>query len=134
MPTVAAQNAICINAIVPQFLVDDLGRAIAYYRDQLGFELDFQYEDFYASVSRDGFAIHLKCGSKSAADREFRKENEHLDAYIAVSGVRSLFTELEGRGARLIKPLTEEPWGCIDFYVEDPDGNILCFSERLNVE
>ncbi len=29
-----------IIGIAPQFLVDDLDRAIAYYRDQLGFEVD----------------------------------------------------------------------------------------------
>ncbi len=130
MSTTATQSAGRITGIVPQFLVDDLARAIAYYCDQLGFELDFQYEDFYASVKRDGYAIHLKCAPKSAADREHRKQNEHLDAYVAVSGVRSLFTELQGRGARVLKPLEERPWGCVDFYVEDPDGNILCFSEQ----
>ena len=134
MPAAATQNATRITAIVPQFLVDDLDRAIAYYCNQLGFELDFQYEDFYASVKRDGFAIHLKCGPKSAADREYRKQNEHLDAYVAVSGVRDLFSDIKGRGARVLKPLEERPWNCIDCYVEDLDGNILCFSERLSAE
>ena len=118
-----------IAGIAPQFLVDDLDRAIAYYRDRLGFELDFTYESFYAAVSRDGFAIHLKHAPKIAADRAHRKQNEHLDAYIAVSGVRGLFSELQMRGAHVIKPLEQRPWATIDFYVEDPDGYILCFSE-----
>jgi catechol 2,3-dioxygenase-like lactoylglutathione lyase family enzyme len=130
MSTTATQPAARITGIVPQFLVDDLDRGIVYYCDQLGFELDFQYEDFYASVKRDGCAIHLKCAPKSAADREYRKQNEHLDAYVAVTGVRGLFGELEKRGAHVLKPLEERPWGCVDFYVEDPDGNILCFSEQ----
>ena len=119
-----------ITAIAPQFLVDDLDRAIPYYRDRLGFELDFIYEGFYASVSRDGFAIHLKCAPKTGADRAHRKDNEHLDAFIAVTGVRELFGEFQTRGARVIKPLEEQPWNCIDFCVEDPDGYVLCFSER----
>jgi uncharacterized glyoxalase superfamily protein PhnB len=41
-----------------------------------------------------------------------------------------LFSELETRGAKVIKPLEQQPWACLDFYVEDPDGNVLCFSER----
>jgi catechol 2,3-dioxygenase-like lactoylglutathione lyase family enzyme len=118
-----------ITGIVPQFLVDDLDRSIAYYRDKLGFDLDFIYESFYASVSRDGFAIHLKSAPKLAADRAHRKENEHLDAHIAVSGVRELFSELQRRGAEVIKPLEARPWASVDFYVDDPDGYILCFSE-----
>lgn len=130
MSTTAVHHATRLTGIIPQFLVDDLDRAVAYYCNQLGFELDFTYESFYASVTRDGFAIHLKCAPKLTAEREHRKQNEHLDAYIAVSGIRDLFTELQTRGARIIRPLEQQPWACLDFYVEDPDGNILCFSER----
>ena len=119
-----------ITGIAPQFLVDDLDRAIAYYRDRLGFALDFQYEDFYAGVSRDGFSIHLKRAAKVLADRVNRRENEHLDAYIEASGVRELFSELQGRGANVIKPLEQRPWACVDFYVQDLDDYILCFSEQ----
>ncbi len=129
MSTSASKVTAQLTGIAPQFLVDDLDRAIAYYVDKLGFALDFKYESFYASVSRDGFGIHLKCAPKSAADREHRKANEHLDAYIAVAGVRTLFEELKKRGARVIQPLQEQPWACLDFQVEDPDGYILCFSE-----
>ncbi len=118
-----------LTGIAPQFLVDDLERAIAYYCDQLGFQLGFRYESFYAGVTRDGFAIHLKHGPNPATDRDRRRANEHLDAYISVSGIRSLFNELQTRGAQVIKPLEERPWACLDFYVEDPDGHILCFSE-----
>jgi catechol 2,3-dioxygenase-like lactoylglutathione lyase family enzyme len=120
---------VSLIGIAPQFLVDHLDRAVAYYREKLGFQLDFTYEAFYASVSRDGFAIHLKDAPKVAAEREHRKRNEHLDAYISVSGVRELFSELETRGAHIAKPLQERPWACLDFYVEDPDGYMLCFSE-----
>ena len=102
-----------------------------YYRGQLGFELDFCYESFYASVSRDGVAIHLKCAPKIQADREHRKEHEHLDAYISVADAARLYDELQSRGALITKPLGDRPWKCKDFYVEDCDGYILCFSEPI---
>jgi catechol 2,3-dioxygenase-like lactoylglutathione lyase family enzyme len=130
MSTVTSQRITQLIGIAPQFLVVDLDRAIAYYCGNLGFALDFKYESFYASVSRDGFAIHLKCAPRLPAEREYRKHNEHLDAYIAVSGIEGLCSELQTRGATVIKPLEERPWGCLDFYVEDPDGYILCFSEQ----
>ena len=126
----AGNGAAQVTGIAPQFLVDDLDRAIAYYRDRLGFELDFNYQSFYAGVTRDGFTIHLKHAPKIVADREHRKQNEHLDAYISVSGIRRLCSELQTRGAQVTKPLEERPWACVDFYVEDPDGYILCFSEQ----
>jgi catechol 2,3-dioxygenase-like lactoylglutathione lyase family enzyme len=118
-----------VTGISPQFLVDDLDAAIAYYRDKLGFREDFNYESFYGSVSRDGVAIHLKCAPKTASDRAHRRENEHLDAYIAVTGVEVLYAELQSRGAIITKPLGQRPWGRTDFYVEDLDGYILCWSE-----
>jgi len=131
MEATSAPRAAKLTAIAPQFLVDDLGRSIAYYCEQLGFERDFTYEGFYASVSRDGCAIHLKCAPKNDADRSHRRENEHLDAYIAVSNVSALHDELLARNARIVTPLEDQPWSCREFYVEDPDGYILCFSELL---
>ena len=129
--SVSAVNTIArLTGIAPQFLVDDLERAISYYRDQLGFRLAFQYESFYGAVTRDGFAIHLKCAPKLLAERAHRKAHEHLDAHISVSCIRGLFHELEQRGAQIIKPLEERPWSCLDFYVEDLDGYVLCFSEQ----
>jgi uncharacterized glyoxalase superfamily protein PhnB len=119
-----------VTSLAPQFLVDDLSVAIAYYRDRLGFEPDFLHESFYASVSRDGFSIHLKCAPKTVADRAHRKQNEHLDAHVGVRGIEALFDELKSKEAHIVRPLEERPWACKDFYVEDPDGYILCFSEE----
>jgi catechol 2,3-dioxygenase-like lactoylglutathione lyase family enzyme len=116
--------------ISPQFLVDSLDRSIEYYCRRLGFALDFRYETFYASVSRDGCAIHLKCAPKTEADRAHRKQQEHLDACISVQDAAALHDELTARGAFVSRPLEARPWSCRDFYVDDPDGYILCFSER----
>ena len=131
MSTPTAHSAAQITALSPQFLVDDLTIALDYYGDKLGFATDFVYDSFYASVSRDGFSIHLKCAPKTASDRVHRKENEHLDASIAVRGIDALYDELTSKGARITRQLEERPWACKDFYVEDPDGYILCFSEAI---
>lgn len=120
-----------ISAAAPQFLVDRLDDALAFYEQRLGFECAFVYEGFYASVSRDGAVIHLKCAPKLQAERAYRRSEEHLDAYLAVSGVRELHDEFVRRGAPIVKPLEQRPWGQLDFYVEDPDGYILCFSEAV---
>ena len=80
-------------------------------------------------MSRNGFAIHLKHAPRLDGERAFKKAHEHLDAHISVSGVRDLFGELQTRGANVIQPLTDQPWSCTDFCVEDADGYVLCFSE-----
>ena len=118
-----------IIAAAPQFLVEKLDESLAFYEKRLGFACDFVYEGFYASVSRDRAVIHLKCAPKLDAERAHRRSQEHLDAFLAVSGVEELHAELEGRGAHITRALEQTPWGTRDFYVEDPDGHILCFSE-----
>ena len=123
--------AASLTGISPQFLVDDLPAAMAYYRERLGFEIEFCYESFYAGVSRDGIMIHLKCAPKTVSDLAHRREQEHLDAYISLSGVAALYEELRLRGARISRPLEQRPWSCLDFYVEDLDGYTLCFSEAI---
>jgi uncharacterized glyoxalase superfamily protein PhnB len=120
-----------ITAAAPQFLVEKLSDALTFYEQRLGFSRDFVYGDFYASVSRGGAVIHLKCAPKLEAERVHRRSEDHLDAYLAVSGVRELQDELVGRGAPITKALGQRPWGARDFYVEDPDGYILCFSEAV---
>ena len=127
----AKQKAsVSIKRIAPQFLVDDLDEAIAYYSDKLGFEVEFVYENFYAAVSRDGASIHLKCASKTESDRAHRRTNEHLDAFIDVANVDALFDEIVSANGLVTKALGDRPWQCRDFYVEDIDGYILCFSQN----
>ena len=130
MELATASGTTKLTSISPQFLVDDLSRSIDYYGRRLGFDLDFQYQDFYASVTRDGCAIHLRAAPKNEADRAHRREHEHLDAYIAVRNAAALYDELRSRGALVTKALEDRPWSCRDFYIQDPDGYILCFSEE----
>src|SRR5215475_14077719 len=103
MPSPKANRVAQVTSMAPQFLVDDLQVAIAYYRDKLGFATDFVYESFYASVSRDGFSIHLKCAPKTVSDRTHRKQNEHLDVCIGVRGIEALFEVLESKAALVIR-------------------------------
>jgi catechol 2,3-dioxygenase-like lactoylglutathione lyase family enzyme len=121
-----------IRTAAPQFLVDEITKALSFYEERLGFNVDFVYQNFYASVSRDGATIHLKCAPKLVAERELRKSGEHLDAYLDVSGVDEFHEELTRRGVQILRSLTQRPWGRREFYIEDPDGYILCFSEEAD--
>src|SRR6202021_3019106 len=114
---------------VPQLLVEDLYRAIKFYRDVPGFSFGPPWGGFYAIGERDGFEVHLKCAPKTAEDRENRRQHEHLDVYASVVGVDTLYAACKAKGATILKPLDRTPWGTIDFYLEDPDGYIIAFGE-----
>jgi len=118
-----------LKSFAPQLLVDDLDRAIAFYRDVLGFLFGPPWGGFYAIGARDGFAVHLKCAPKTSEDRANRKRNGHLDVYADVVGVAALHEACKAKGATIVKPLARTPWGTDDFYIEDPDGYIIAFGE-----
>ncbi len=118
-----------VTSAAPQFLVDDLDATLAFYKDVLGFHVDFVYENFYAGISLGGGTIHLKCAPKLPEERKLRKDNEHLDAYFTVQDIQSLFNEWTSKKVAIARALETRPWGMRDFYVEDPDGYILCFGE-----
>jgi uncharacterized glyoxalase superfamily protein PhnB len=71
--------------------------------------------------------LHLKEAPKNDDERRHRRANEHLDAAAGVDGIEAFYAQCKANGVMIIRPLTETPWGTKDFYVEDPDGYILCF-------
>ena len=127
MTTTAAKPR--VTSFAPQFLVSDLERSIEYY-EKLGFTFGEPWEGFYAIGHRDGLELHLKEAPKNQEEGRRRRDNEHLDAAAGVDGIETFFRDCVANGVAILKPLTPTAWGTMDFYVEDPDGNIICFGGR----
>lgn len=115
-----------VTSFAPQFLVDDLARSMAYY-EKLGFTFDEPWAGFYAIGRVDELELHLKEAPKNQDDRRFRRDHEHLDAAAGVDGIEAFFNKCVVNGVTILKPLAPTEWGTKDFYVEDPDGYIICF-------
>jgi catechol 2,3-dioxygenase-like lactoylglutathione lyase family enzyme len=118
-----------VTSFAPQFLVDDLARSMAYYR-KLGFVFGEPWDGFYAIGELDGLELHLKEAPKHQAERRWRRDNEHLDASAGVDGIEAFCEKCVASGITIIKPLAATAWGTKDFYIEDPDGYIICFGGR----
>jgi catechol 2,3-dioxygenase-like lactoylglutathione lyase family enzyme len=118
-----------VTSFAPQFLVDDLARAMAYY-EKLGFTFGEPWDGFYAIGQVDGLELHLKEAPKSDAERQHRREQQHLDAAAGVDGIEAFYARCTANGVRIIRPLTATAWGTLDFYVEDPDGYVVSFGGR----
>ena len=127
MTTTAKQPR--VTSFAPQFLVDDLRRSIAYY-EKLGFTFGEPWDGFYAIGHLDGLEVHLKEAKKNQDDRRYRRDHEHLDAAAGVDGIEAFFNSCVANGVTILKPLAPTEWGTKDFYIEDPDGYIICFGGR----
>ena len=115
---------------IPVVLVSDVGVASEFYRDKLGFAIDFLHgrPAFYASVSRDEACIHLRFVHQPAFVAGVREQEQFISAFMAVDNVKGLFTEYQTRNVPFVHRLKKEPWGQSSFIVRDPDGNCLCFA------
>jgi len=112
-----------IKMACPLFPSADIERSMAFYRDQLGFRSAAAYGDEYGIVERDGVEIHFwPCDDRNIA--------ENTSAYFRTDDVDSLHDDVErlATEARITAPVTR-PWGMREFYVWDPDGNLLKFGQ-----
>lgn len=121
-----------LASIRPNFIVKDLQASIDYYRDRLGFHLDFQGPDggpFWAGVSRDGIGIMLKAVAPDVppCPNHTRHEWAPADAHIYSTDPDALFEELSRRGATFVTKLSFIEKGLWGFTVADADGYRLVF-------
>jgi catechol 2,3-dioxygenase-like lactoylglutathione lyase family enzyme len=118
-----------VTSFAPQFLVNDLERSMTYYQ-KLGFTFGEPWDGFYAIGQLDGLELHLKEAPKNPAERQWRREQEHLDAAGGVDGIDAFYEQCLANGVTVLRPLAATAWGTKDFYVEDPDGHIISFGGR----
>lgn len=122
-----------LHYVAPVLRVADLTRSLSYYHNQLGFELEFNYDGFYAGVLRDGCRVHLKGSAPLDRDQPALEAAEHLDVCFGIDDATALSQTFAAAGAVFCVPLRSMPYGT-EFYVKDPDGYILGFIQSTGAQ
>jgi catechol 2,3-dioxygenase-like lactoylglutathione lyase family enzyme len=125
-----SKDAIQLTYVAPVLRVADLGRSLSYYQDRLGFQIEFNYDGFYVGLLRDGCHVHLKCSAPPERNQTGIEAAEHLDACFGVQDAEGLASGFASAGAIFSVPLRSMPYGK-EFYLRDPDGNILGFVQPV---
>jgi uncharacterized glyoxalase superfamily protein PhnB len=102
----------------PALKVEDVERAYEFYA-KLGFVKHFQNQDLHLLIQRDGVILHLATqliASPSACQ-------------IVVNDVEEVYKQASEVGLPMKFDIQDEFWGCRDFTIEDPDGNLVTFSQ-----
>lgn len=103
---------------IPQLPVHDVRKTQEYYRDVLGFHIDWTWgENAYGAVSRDGTTLFL-C---NVGDDEISR----ACLVINVTEVDVLCAEWKAKGAKIVEEPEDKPWGLREFTVQDLNGH--CF-------
>ena len=109
------------------FLVSDIQRSVAFYRDQIGFMVDQIWGEppSFAIADTPQASIMLKQGESKP-----QPNSSHMgglwDVYIWVSDLAPTLRQLEKTGTPYTDP-EEQSYGCREVTVTDPDGYIICF-------
>lgn len=111
-----------VECIVPILRVRSLPASLRYYREILGFQLDWGDPDGadMASVSRDGHAIMLCQGAQGQPGTWI---------WIGVGDIEPLFAEYQRSGAEFLQVPTNRPWA-YEMQIKDPDGHVLRFGSE----
>ena len=124
-----AENLVNIR---PFFIVKDLQASIAYYRDCLGFRLEFEGpagHPYYAGVGRDQAGVMLKQVLLDVlpVPNHTRHAWARWDAYVYTLDPDALFEEFARSGATFVKRLSFIDDGLWGFEIADADGYVLAF-------
>ena len=119
------------SSISPCFIVSDVSRTIAFYRDRLGFEVTFREpaeNPFFAILLRDGAQLLVKAeGGITPVPNSTRHPHLRLDAFVYAPDPDALAVDFAVHGADFSAPLKDTHDGLRGFEITDPDGYVLFF-------
>jgi catechol 2,3-dioxygenase-like lactoylglutathione lyase family enzyme len=124
-----APKPVLLDAARPVLFVRNVRAAAEFYRDRLGFRVDFLHgrPPFYGSVSRDDATLHLRFVHEPVLAADTAREEGLIMAFIEARNVKELYAEYLASGVELAQKLTKQAWGGTDFIVRDLDGNTVAF-------
>lgn len=106
--------------------VKDLASQSAYFIDKLGFERDFTAPG-WEFLSFGMFKVMLgECSDEMSAEES---GNHSWFAHALVENVDEVYDELVERGAKILTPIGDRPWGIRDFTVATPEGHRIVFGQ-----
>lgn len=119
-------NGVQFGRIAATIPVIDIGRALGFYVDILGFSKAFENGNpiGFVILTIDSAELHLSLSkSHRATDRNV--------AHMLVSDATKLHDHLVSHGVRIIKGLRDADYGLRGFVFADPDGNRIDVGQRL---
>ena len=111
-----------LQRVMPELPLTDVGAGVAYYRDVLGFGVNYQQHDI-GVMDRDSVRVLLIARTERHAGIG--------SAYVYVHDADALHAEFRAKGADVRGEPISHPWGLRDFRVRDPEGNELTFGQPL---
>jgi len=113
--------------------VEDMGRMVAFYRDVLGFAIEWEEGSSNVYLVKDGtlFLMYGRDDFEKMTSRKYQYVNGlngHYEIALSVpsfTDVDASFEKAVSLGATPVLPPEQEPWGQRTCYIADPEGNLI---------
>jgi predicted enzyme related to lactoylglutathione lyase len=114
-------------------LVADMHRAVAFYRDRLGFACEVHNDppDFCVARRDDVSVLLALCENAARIVPNWRLVPNMWDVYVRVDDADALYDEVRERGAPIDYTIYDAPHGFREFGVQDPDGHDVGFGQPI---
>jgi catechol 2,3-dioxygenase-like lactoylglutathione lyase family enzyme len=126
------------SSVTPNLLVRDIERSTAFYRDVLGFSIKQTVPDaapfVFVWLERDGVPVFLndpKAVEEDLPGTTARQFGGTATLFFVISDVDGYHATVAPQ-ATVVMGLKTQFYGMREFAVEDPDGHILTFAERVS--
>ena len=125
------------TSVTPNLIVRDLAASTAFYRDVLGFSIKQTVPDVapfvFVWLERDGVPVFLNDPAaieKDVPGAARRPSGGTSTLFFVVTGVDALHDAVAPK-TTIVMPLKTQFYGMREFAVDDPDGHLLTFAERV---
>jgi len=122
-----------IKSIAPQHRTTEMASSIAFYTEKLGFEVAFNFEDFYAGIKAGDNTFHLKLVDAPDPSIPFVEDGGNLHLYFETDDVAAVAERLTGNGVTLVKDVHDTDWHTREVVLHDDQGHTLYFGQPTNV-
>jgi lactoylglutathione lyase len=131
-----------LTDVTPNLIVADIDRSTAFYRDLLGFSVVTTVPDEgpFVFVWLQRGAVNVFLNARAAAEKDLElwasRPAGAMSMFMAVEaasiaeGIDALFGSLESR-VTVVMPLKDQFYGMREFGIQDPDGYVTVFAQRI---
>lgn len=120
------------NSVHTGLFVEDMAKMVAFYRDILGFEANWDGGPFASFKVTDGglFMFDRKIFAESMKEPYVSPKGANLTMEIGIgvpskAAVDSEYARLVPLGVHVVQEPITQPWGQRNFWLLDPEGNYI---------
>jgi uncharacterized glyoxalase superfamily protein PhnB len=121
--------------VTPILIVPDVDAAVKFYRDVLGFQVTQTVPrgdtTAFAILQSGGVEWMLQSRSSFETDMTGAVDPTRplpIACYIDTPDIQAVYDSVANR-AQIVIPLHRAPHGLLEFYLRDPDGHLIGFSQ-----